>query len=363
MTEELGGDLIAEPPGEPVLHSLAEFGELIVGACDRVGARSIVEVGCEWGLTTSLLAEWARSNAALLHCVEPYPTPEFRRVVDRHPATRLVDMPSPDALVSVPAGDIYLLDGDHNYWTVSRELELIDEAATRSQRSPVLFLHDSGWPWGRRDIYYDPKRLPPDAVHPYTYDQGVVPDSVEVREGGFRSGGLYAIARHEGGPSNGVQSAVDDFLAHRPRYHSWFIPSVFGVSVLVPHDQTWSASVAELVEQWASHPLLARLERNRVELFLRVLELLETVQREQQERSLLEARLDATDRELTSARQRLHRVERELDQLASSRWVRTLAAVEAPVRRMRPGLGSVRDRLLGVGNTAREEPSEDATAP
>jgi hypothetical protein len=362
MTDELGGDLIEEPPGEPVLHSLAEFGELIIGVCDGVGARSIVEVGCEWGRTTSLLAEWARSNAAQLHCVEPYPTPEFRRVVDRHPATRLVEEPSPDALVSAPASDIYLLDGDHNYWTVLRELELIDQAAQGSQRAPVVFLHDSGWPWGRRDIYYDPGRLPPDAVHPYTYEQGVVPDSEEVLEGGFRSGGLYAIARREGGPSNGVQTAVDDFLARRPRYRSWFIPSVFGVSVLVPHDQTWSAPVADLVEQWASHPLLARLERNRVELFLRVLELIETVQRGEQGRLLLEARLDATNRELTSARERLHEVERELDQLAASRWVRTLATIEAPVRRIRPGLGSVRDRLLGVGDTARVEPSDDAAS-
>jgi hypothetical protein len=134
------------------------------------------------------------------------------------------------------------------------------------------------------------------------------------------------------------------------------------VSVLVPNDQTWSAPVAEFVEQWASHPLLAPLERNRVELFLRILELVETVQRQQHEQSVLAARLDATAEELASARKRLRHVELDLDQLAASRWVRTLATVEAPVRRIRPGLGSVRDRLLGMGQTAHVEPSDNATA-
>ena len=34
---------------EPVLHSLAEFRELILGCCELLSAQTVVEIGCEWG--------------------------------------------------------------------------------------------------------------------------------------------------------------------------------------------------------------------------------------------------------------------------------------------------------------------------
>jgi hypothetical protein len=355
-------DTAAEPPGEPVLHSLAEFRELILECCGLVEARSIVEVGCEWGLTTSVLAEWARANGAAVHCVEPYPTPEFRKVVENHPSTSLIEEFSPAALTRAPPGDVYLLDGDHNYWTVSRELDALRGVANRSGHSPIVFLHDCGWPWARRDIYYAPDRLPADALHPYTFEKGVVLGSSGVVDDGFRSGGSYAIALEEGGPANGVLTAIEDFLEHEPTYSFWLIPPVFGLGVLVPQGRPWSEPVASLVQRWATHPLLTRLEDNRLRLFLRVLEL--WVQADHAERALAEgnrllaetnrvlAETEAARREIAHAlemtRARLHELESRADQLAGSRWVRGLARLEGPVRRVRPGLGTVRDRLRAM---------------
>jgi hypothetical protein len=337
-----------EPTGEPVLHSLAEFSELILECCELAGARSIVEVGCEWGLTTSALAEWARTHDATVHCVEPYPTLEFRRVIETHPATQLIEELSPAALAAAPPGDVYLLDGDHNYWTVSRELDTAARAAAASGTEPIVFLHDAGWPWGRRDIYYAPEQIPAEAVHPHTFERGVVLGAKDVVDGGFRSGGVYAIALEEGGRYNGVLTAIEDFLERTPGYRFWFVPPVFGLGVLVPGAQPWSDAVSALVERWATHPMLSRLEDNRLRLFLRVLELSATAAGETRRRVEAEAAREEAQHLLETAQAQLSDLERAAAQLATSRWVRGLEVVEAPVRRLRPGLGSVRDRLRAM---------------
>ena len=52
-----------------------------------------------------------------------------------------------------------ILDGDHNYYTLSEELRLIAERASGA-RLPLLIFHDIGWPLARRDAYYAPERIP-----------------------------------------------------------------------------------------------------------------------------------------------------------------------------------------------------------
>ena len=59
-----------------------------------------------------------------------------------------------------------IIDGDHNYFTVSEELRLIGERAPGAEL-PLLLFHDVCWPHGRRDDYFDaeliPEELPPAA--------------------------------------------------------------------------------------------------------------------------------------------------------------------------------------------------------
>jgi Methyltransferase domain len=336
---------------EPVLHSLAEFRELILGCCELLGARTVVEIGCEWGYLTSALADWLAERSGTVYCIEPYPSAEFRSVVQEHAATKLIAAASPAALRQAAPADVYLIDGDHNFWTVSAELEHIDTVSRAVGKLPLILLHDVGWPWGHRDIYYSPTELPADAVRPYTFELGVVPGRSDVVEGGFRSGGTFAIALEEGGSGNGVLAAVDDFVARKTDYELIVIPSVFGVAVLVPRGEPWTQAVARLVHSWADHPLLARLETNRIEMFMRLLELLDEVTRAR-------AASHADDVELRDAHAELDRVHAELaamrtdaDSLAQSRWVRMLAVVEAPVRRIRPGLGTVHQRLRSLAHT------------
>ena len=54
-----------------------------------------------------------------------------------------------------------MIDGDHNYFTVSEELRLIGERAPGAEL-PLLLFHDVCWPHGRRDDYFDPEQIPAD---------------------------------------------------------------------------------------------------------------------------------------------------------------------------------------------------------
>ena len=65
-------------------------------------------------------------------------------------------------------------------------------------------------------MYYAPDRLPPDAVHPHSFEGGALPGRSELGRGGFQGAGGFAWACHEGGERNGVLTAVEDFVAsHR----------------------------------------------------------------------------------------------------------------------------------------------------
>ena len=58
-----------------------------------------------------------------------------------------------------------MIDGDHNYYTVSEELRLIGERAPGAEL-PLLLFHDVRWPHGRRDDYFDAEQIPAEARHP-----------------------------------------------------------------------------------------------------------------------------------------------------------------------------------------------------
>src|SRR6202011_3770653 len=112
------------------------------------------------------------------------------------------------------ACDAYFLDGDHNYYTVRGELDAIARGAEKNgERAPLIFVHDVGWPWGRRDMYYAPESIPAEHRHPYSHELGVTLLDDELVDGGMRDPGRYAIACRSGGPRNGVLTAVEDFLA------------------------------------------------------------------------------------------------------------------------------------------------------
>jgi hypothetical protein len=262
---------------EPLLlHSLAEHRELIFGALDAARPRRIIEIGSETGGFSKELLDWAGANGATLATVEPLPTPEIRRLAREVEHFELVEGRSPAALADVEPADAYVIDGDHNHWTVLRELR----AAYNDGRAPLSILHDVGWPCARRDQYYSPGSIPPEGLRPHSYERGREPDRSELVEvGGFHGDFQFAVALEEGGERNGVLTAVDDFLKERTDLDYRQVEAVFGVGYVFAREAPYAARLRELLDPWHEAGLLARLERNRVRLFARVLELQDQLKR------------------------------------------------------------------------------------
>jgi hypothetical protein len=241
-------------------YSLGNFAE-IWGACfEAAGVRSVIEVGAERGRLTQELVKWAASSGARVTAVEPTPLSDLVELVDEYPDLEIVEQTSLEALAHLPIADAVVLDGDHNYYTLSNELRLIAERAPEG-RFPIVVFHDVCWPLARRDQYAAPERIPEEHRHPYAEDIKLVPGNPGTAERGlpFEWGALQ-----EGGPRNGVMTAIEDFMADRDGLRLAVIPIFFGCGLLWSEEAAWSEEVAEITAPWDRHPILERVEKARV---------------------------------------------------------------------------------------------------
>ena len=260
-----------------LIHSMTEFSDLMLGVLSHAGARDIVEIGAEFGGMSQQLAEHCAAAGGTFVSIDPAPKAEFVAWAEscahvRHvPATSLAAMP---ALGPV---DAWVIDGDHNYYTVYNEL-LLAEANARAGGRPLLaLLHDVSWPCARRDCYYAPDQIPAQHRQPYSYDGGVILGEPGVVEGrGFRGLGQFAWALHEGGPRNGVLTAVEDFIAANEDGERLLlyaqVPAVFGLGVLFDANAPWAEDVAGMLLPYHDNALLAALEENRLRNYLAVID-------------------------------------------------------------------------------------------
>jgi hypothetical protein len=251
-------DPYASDPGRWA-HSMQNLVEIILPCLDAVGARSVVEVGAYAGDLTELLVEWADGSGARVTAVDPSPQERLVQLAEERQALELVRETSLAALLRLAPADAVIVDGDHNYFTVGEELRLVAEAA--GEELPLLVLHDVCWPHGRRDDYYAPERIPAEQRRPIHEGGGLHPDEPGIRPGALPYRGAAA---REGGPRNGVLTAVEDFLAARDGLRLAIVPAFFGLGVVWRADAPWAGALAELLDPWDRNPLLARLEANRV---------------------------------------------------------------------------------------------------
>lgn len=259
--------------GEPLLlHSLTFYADLIGRLASVSSLPDVVEIGSQAGEMSEHLAEAAAERQGHLHVIEPFPSQRLLDLSRRAPSVRVIEGRSPAALAGLPAAGLYVLDGDHNYATARGELRaILDREGTDDS---IVVMHDVGWPWGRRDMYYEPSALAPDDVHPHSFTRGVVLDGSLAAEGrGFRSEGHYAIALHEGGPRNGVLTAIEDALAEHGDVALMTTPLVFGLAVLMRRSAAQFEAVESIMAPYIHNPTLGVMERNRIVLFLETLEL------------------------------------------------------------------------------------------
>ena len=158
--------------------------------------------------TRELLAGARRGRRVT--AIEPEPAAGADRSRRRHPELELIERPSLEALGELARADAVIIDGDHNYYTVLRELRLIGERQGTG---------------GCRSFCSTTSAGRTRAGTPTTNRSGSRPSTgshlramrCSPRGAGVRRGGLLFpwAAEREGGPGNGVLTAVEDFMRER----------------------------------------------------------------------------------------------------------------------------------------------------
>jgi hypothetical protein len=98
-----------------------------------------------------------------------------------------------------------------------------------------VVVHNTDWPFGRRDGFYDLDAVPEDA-RPQCAAAGVVPGTEAPAPNGLRLVPHVALA--EGLPRSGVLTAIEDFLLEQEdRWRTVELPGLQGVAVLVPPER------------------------------------------------------------------------------------------------------------------------------
>jgi len=257
----------------------------------------ILEIGASDGRNTEHLLEYCRQKGGVCHTVDPVPgfdVAEWQaRYGDVFVFHRLTSL---EALPEIPVPDVALIDGDHNWYTVFHELRLIEERARAEKHDfPVVILHDVGWPYGRRDLYYDPSTVPAEHRQPFRKG-GMRPGHAElVDEGGLNPSFHNAVT--EGGVRNGVLTEVEDFVKQNDRpLELTVVPGIHDLGILYPKEAVrGNDRLCELLEGFGSADFLARqcrlVEKRRVKEVMRSTELRRQLKRAKRRVEELESRM------------------------------------------------------------------------
>lgn len=294
--------------------------------------RRVVEIGSQAGESTELLLELCAEINAHADIVDPEPPRNLDEIQSLlrahgayHPFTSL------QALENLPIADVYLIDGDHNWYTVYHELTLIRDRAVAGDASlPLMILHDVDWPYGRRDLYYDVSSVP----EPYRQDLvqgGLTPGREEAVPGQGMNQHL-THARLEGGPRNGVRTAIEDFVNEQAGYRFSSIPGYNGLGFVVPEADVEQPYAKRITAFCAENPplraILERVERERMSALAREEGLRSAIRAARHETA-------AARRETAAVERRRQDLEDQIAEITSRRGYRALEALRNVRRRFR----------------------------
>ncbi len=249
------------------LLSMANFLPLINPLIKSLNPNSVCEIGSDKGFTTEVLSDLCREYNAVLHVVDPTLNENAVDGIGDHVIAHCKT--SFEYLEMAELSDIYFIDGDHNYFTVSGELEAINRSLSKD-RPVCLFLHDVGWPFGNRDMYYNLANIPDPFEN--ISDVYLSPVSKKIADMGLPYD--LRVAKKEGGEKNGILPAIDDFLKKESGWSFCWIPVIYGMGILWNRDQfnVELRKVFDETENWFKKitPFLATLELNRIMLLTKM---------------------------------------------------------------------------------------------
>ena len=164
--------------------------------------------------------------------------------------------------------DAILIDGDHNWYTVLSELNLIQEKNLLAANG-VVFFHDVGWPYGRRDMYYQPELIPIESRQPYV-QMGIVQGQDELSpESDFNAN--HFNAKLEGGRKNGVLTAIEDFVDESDGVFTLFtVEEENGLGVMIRTADPEASEALEDLKRYREIELKKAARRERYPLLYKI---------------------------------------------------------------------------------------------
>ena len=281
----------------------------------------IIEVGSEKGINTKNILEYCEVHDAHMTAIDPSPhfdVYKFKNIYgdkfEFHEGLSLSILPLLEDY------DVILIDGDHNWYTVYNELKII-ENTFKKNKSLIIFLHDVGWPYARRDLYYNPENVPEVFRQPYK-KLGIYPDQSNLKKkGGLNVG--YHNSIYENNQKNGVLTAIEDFIGESDLEFTFHKVDVFnGLGILYLKDKKLENMIKDVIE---SADLFNKLEKERIKILIDFIEskelygFLEKRMNElEEERGVLEgAVFDLKDRNL-SLEERLDIIKEEKSKIVKN---------------------------------------------
>lgn len=171
--------------------------------------KHILEIGSQQGYNTVKILDFCEKYNSKLSSVDPFPLYDYEKLCKQYGNKFDIyrDL-SLNVLAKIKNIDAVLIDGDHNWYTVYNELQLISKNCNGN--FPLIFCHDVGWPYGRRDLYYNPNNIPPHFQQPFKR-AGILLGQSELAETGGINDHLYNSI-YENNNKNGVLTAIEDFI-------------------------------------------------------------------------------------------------------------------------------------------------------
>lgn len=189
---------------------MKRFWKDVIGpVIEALSPKNITEIGADTGINTRNILDYCLENDARLTSIDPKPSYDmqaFHQLYGEHyfPVQKM----SLDAIKGIDQCDLMLIDGDHNWYTVFSELVEIEQRF--GDQFPVIMFHDTGWPYGRRDMYYDPTNIPADSIQENKKAGLVYGQRRLAEQGGFNTHLHQAVESDT--EKNGVLTGIEDFV-------------------------------------------------------------------------------------------------------------------------------------------------------
>uniref|UniRef100_UPI0025E34B88 class I SAM-dependent methyltransferase n=1 Tax=uncultured Methanobrevibacter sp. TaxID=253161 RepID=UPI0025E34B88 len=203
----------------------------------KIKPTHIVEVGSDTGINTKNILEYCDKNNAKLSAIDPSPNFNVEKFKNKY--GNKFDFYKDLSLNILPfleTFEVILIDGDHNWYTIYNELKTIEKLYKKNNYYPIIFLHDTSWPYHRRDLYYNPKTIPEEYLLPYK-NLGIIPNEKKLSKNKGMNASLNN-AIFEGGNKNGVLTGIEDYINESQLDLLFYkIPAYNGLGILFFNDE------------------------------------------------------------------------------------------------------------------------------